>query len=830
MRIVSKIVSVMLLGSVFLASCGGVTPIAPVITPSNTLSPTIKPVIPTSTPSAIAISTPTEALPLRADDYQLRPWVADDVYYSKLVEEFGKGFYIGIGSGRQRYDLAFKAETLLRDPSSNLRDVGWQIVVDYPKGIPLPGMRSGEDLLAFLIEDLLNTQNVKPDELLAIIKKKTQVAWWGECDFRAEIVESPSKQGDYLIVKNLFGDNQNGSIFYVGGCQGTAVYAFRKVGNLFLVEKVRDWQALEIPAAGFKLLLDTVGDVNNNGKPEIVIDELFGGSGSPPGRGEKIEFYEWDASKNAFVSDSIKMNEDVCYMYQPCENGWMVEKADPQGFRPIVVNEQYATMYDYSIDATPTCDNYIIKHTYLWKNSKFVEQKYSIIPPTDKRVECQLSWALQALKRNADENTIAAALISKALTDWPDVMNDVWGPASKDYFALRLGLTYDMSGQEEIAMTLIQNVAEHPSGTDYQFASQLAATYLDVRSKQGKVQACREIGLLQAESEDKISGLYAIYVPLDDLKKVWGYGAPIWLYRVDAVCDGKLALKLLIEQAPVSKYKNVDELLTKMGLKPLSVQSIYESNSLTVWLASLPLQFNQFSKDGFAVEKVDYQQLWLLARSSQGFTPDYLDVISQDFGTILSADYLQIKKNDLIIMIQTNDENFQSVFISHIEPDGGIQTLLSDIYVDGFVDHAAEEIAIVSESFYSDQPDVTYYRWDSELQKLDERKINFDFVKAQDEADRLVFQERDFSRAILYINEFLIQAPPEPKVEYSCVYGKCDYYPEWYRPYMRYLLALAYEVSGQLDHARDTYFALWQDYPANIFGLAAEHRLVLVKP
>ena len=819
MRIVSKIVSVMLLGSVLLTSCGGVTPIAPAITPSTVPSPTVKPVIPTSTPSAIAISTPTEALPLRADDYQLRPWVADDVYYSKLIEEFGKGFYIGIESGRQRYDLAFKAETLLRDPSSNWRDVGWQIVSDYPKGFPMPGMRPGEDLLAFLIEDLLNTQNVKPEELLAIIKNKTQVAWWGECGFRAEIVESPSKQGDYLIVKNLFGDNQNGSIFYVGGCQGIAVYALRKVDNLFLVEKVRDWQALEIMAAGFELLLDTVGDVNNNGIPEIVINELFGASGSPPGRGEKIEFYEWDAPKDAFVSDSIRMKEDVCYMYQPCENGWMVEKADPQGFRPIVVNEQYATMYDYSIDGTPTCDNYIIKHTYLWKNAKFVEQKHSVIPPTDKSVECQLSWALQALKRDTDENTIATELISKALIDWPEAMNDIWGPASKDYFALRLGLTYDMTGQEETALVLIQNVVEHPSTTDYQFASQLASTYLDVRSKRGKVRACQEISLLQSESEDKISGLYAIYVPLDELKKVWGYGAPIWLYRVDAVCDGKLALKLLIEQAPVSKYKNVDELLTEMRLKPLNIQVIYESNSLTTSLVSLPLQFNRLSRDGSTFEQVDYQQLWLLARSPQRFSADYLDVISQNPSTVLSVDYLQIKQNDLIIMVQANVDNFQSVFISHVEPDGGMQTLLSDIYVDGFVNHAAKEIAIVSESFYNDQPDITYYKWNSELQKFDERKINFDFVKAQDEADRLMFQGRDFSQTILYINEFLIQAPPEPKIESSCTYGRCDYYPEWYRPYMRYFLALAYEMSGQSDRARDIYFALWQDYPANILVL-----------
>jgi len=514
-----------------------------------------------------------------ADDYQLQPWVADDVYYSKLIEEFGKGFYIGIGSGRQRYDLAFKAETLLRSSSSNWRDIGWQIISDYPKGFPVPGMRYGEDLLAFLIEDLLNTQNIKPDELLAIIKKKIQVPWWWEYSYCAEIVESPSKQGDYLIVKNLFGDNQNGSIFYVGGCQGIAVYALRKVDNLFLVEKVRDWQALEIPAAGFKLLLDTVGDVNANGVPEIVIDELFGGSGSPPGRAETIEFYEWDTSKEAFASDSIRMKENICFMYQPCENGWRVEKVNSQGFRPVIINEQYATMYD-SIEGESTCDNYIIEHTYLWKNAKFVGQKHSVIPPTDKQVECQLSWAIQGLNRNMDENTIATSLISKALIEWPDTMNDIWGPASKDYFAFRLGLSYDLMGQEEAGLALVRSVTEQPSNPKFTFVSQLAYTYLDERSKHGKVKACEEINLLQRESVDKISNsLYSPYRPVEKLREAWGYGAPIWLYSVDNVCDGKLALELLIRQTQVSEFESLDEWLSRVGLKPLSVQTIFESGA-----------------------------------------------------------------------------------------------------------------------------------------------------------------------------------------------------------------------------------------------------------
>jgi len=217
-----------------------------------------------------------------------------------------------------------------------------------------------------------------------------------------------------------------------------------------------------------------------------------------------------------------------------------------------------------------------------------------------------------------------------------------------------------------------------------------------------------------------------------------------------------------------------------------------------------------------------------LAKSSHGFTAEYLGDI--DSGVAFSVDHLQINENDLIVMVQDGNDNFRSVFISRVASDDGVKTLLYDFYVDGFIDHTTNEIAIVAGSYYGGQPDITYYKWNPESKKFDERRINFDFVMAQDEAEKLIFQDHDFPQAILYINKFLVQAPPEPKVESSCVYGRCDYYPEWYRPYIHYLLAMAYEMSGHVDQARDTYFALWHDYPANIFGLAAEHRLVIAKP
>jgi hypothetical protein len=809
-----KIISVVV--SVILASCGPVTPI-PFSVATSTQS------LPIYTQSVTATPTSIVTLQPRASDYQLQTWIADDVCYSNLVDEFNKHFYtVGVNNDHERYELVYQAEKLLRDPSNDWRDIAWDIVADHPKGIPLPGMRPGEDLFAFLIEDLLNGQNVELDELIPIIEQKISIPW--KCS-RAEIVESLSKQGDFLVLENLFGDNQDGLVFYAGGCQGVVVYALRRVDNQYRVEKLRDWQALEIPAAGFVLQLDTVGDVNNNRTVEVSIDVLFGASGMPPGRGESIEFYEWDPSKESFVVDSVKISENVCYIYEPCENGWRIEQKNTQGLHPIVVNELYATMYE-KIEGRPVCDNLIIEHTYLWKNAKFIEQQEILVPATDKRIECQLSWALQVLNRSTDQYDVAIKTISEALSNWPIAMNHMWGPASRDYFALRLGLSYDFIGEEDAALKLIQNVAEQPTNPEFDFLSQLASTYLDVRSKQGRLQACQEINLLQAESEHEISPPYSIYVPVEKLRELWGFGAPIWMHRVDDVCNGKLALELLAKQAQVSKFNGIDTWFDTIGLKPIAILPINESNlPIDVWLVSLPTQPSPFSQDGTALDEYDYREIWLFVKSPWGFAVSYLDDISNNIDATLLVDYFQADRGNLFVLFQANDDDFQRVFLLRIDSKGKIQSLFNSFFAEGFVNRAASEITIIEKVYYGEQPNIIVYKWDSELQNLDARKTNFDFVKAQDEAERLIFQEHDFLRAVLYINEFLIQAPPEPKIVRSCSLGDCTHYPDWYRQYMRYLLAFAYEMLGQMPQARDAYFALWQDYPTSILGLYSEHRL-----
>lgn len=825
MKPAKKIYVVLCLIALIAVACGPVTPVPTPVRTSTPALATRKPTLAIPTKTITATSTPTSTSPPQAEDYELQAWSASDGYYVGLAGKFSQEYYLGFNEEYQTYHLAFQAEKLLRDPSMDWHDTAWKIMARNPKGIPLPGMRPGQDLLAFLMEDILNNEKVKPEELPVIVKSRIRTTW--EC-YSAQIVETSAKRGNYLIVNNLFGDQQDGWIFYTGNCEGTAVYALHKVKDQYQVEKMRDWQALEIPFAGYRLELDRAGDVNKNGIPEVIINVWYGASGTPPYSGQKWEFYEWDSSAGVFLSDSTEMFEDVCFSFETCDDGWRIETMSVQGVNPVIVKELHVIVYD-ELGEFSVCESLVLEHTYLWKSGKFSDQKQTLLPPTDTRIECRVSWAYQVLNRNIEGIDAAIQIISAALNDWPDSMNEMWGPASKDFFTLKLGLVYDMAGQEEQALTFIQDVAEHPANTEFDFIPGLAAAYLDVRSRQGKVQACREISLVQSESEYENSLYSPIYVPTEKIREIWGIGARLWPYgTIDDFCDGEDALQLLVRRTDAPEDLDVETWLKYAGVQALRVEQIHGTNAVTAWLVTVPTQSLEWGENAEVLERYDHQQTWLLARTSNGLDAIYVDDIDHD--SDMSFDYLELNHSGLLVTVKTHGEDVPRFYIYHVPSNGEITEQLSDYYVDGFVNHKTNEITTIAESAGAEQPEMTVYAWNVVLGKFEKRIINFDFSKAQDEAEKLLFQERDYIQAILHIQRFLIQAPPEPKEFFYCQSNDCKYYPDWYRPYMRYLLALAYEMSVQPEPAREIYFALWKDYPDNIFGLAAEHRLVAVKP
>lgn len=811
MKQISKITYSFLLLTMLLVSCGPVTRVPSVVPTGTTNLP-----IPTSVPPTLVGIPPTETgTPKpRAEDYQLLPWSANDPYHESLIQTSSQDYYIGFNQTRNAYDRVMYAQQLLRDSASDWRDVAWKMVQNYPTGVKLPGMRENQDLLAFLMEDLLNNEKITPEDLHTLVEARLP-SYYG-C-YSTNIADVPSRQGSYLIVNNLFGDGQDARLFFTGNCMGTAIYALHTVNGQYHVDKVRDWQALEITFAGYGLTLNASEDVNKNGIPEVIVEVSHWASGGFPFYGKNIEFYEWDLGEQKFWSDDTEVFEEVvCFDYSPCDDQWKITDEDISGIHPLVVRELHVTMTDEFGEAS-TCDPLVIEHKYLWEHGKFRDYEQRLLPPTDERIECRISWALPVL--NLELNTSQAIdIISESLDGWPASMNKIWGPASQDYFALRLGLYYDIHEREDEAVSLLKTVAEHPYNSDFQFVPELASAYLETRATQGKAKACVELRLLQQQAEFDMESF--VYVPVEAIREKWGIGPAVWREEIDEICDEKNVVELLAQQAQIV---SIVQWLGEFHLQSSVLQTIHDKPSLHVWMVSLPTQFLSWNEDGTALERFEDQQIWLLVATPAGSLAAYVDDASK--GAQLSVGTLNLDQSGLLITIEPDDAYVQRFSIFHVAPNGAVQSELSDFYVDGFVDHEKNEIVTLTEVDGSGQPEVAVYRWNSAAQSLDRRIINFDFQEAQDTAEMLLFQERDYEKTILYINEFLMQAPPEEQVPMYCDSGNCNYYPEWYRPYLRYLLAMAHELLGDVYEARSAYFALWQDFPEHPFGLVAQHRL-----
>jgi len=823
MRAISKIFSIVLISSIFLISCGAVTPV--VTTAIPTYSPNVEIIKPTITPevTANASVTPIATVKPYANDYQLQPWIVNDPYYSTLIKEHDVGYIWDINSGQFRYDSIFKSIDLLKDPNLDWHDVAWQIVAEYPRGIPLSNMRTGQDLLAFLIEDALNNQGATPEDLFSSLEERirSHTGCIG-MDFDSASVASPSD--GYLKIPNLFGDGKTALMFYANhSCESGAVYVLRDLDGVYLVTKIKDWQALSIPFAGYYLKIFNVGDTNGNHIPEVIIETYFGASGDPQHWSQKLDWYEWNQTKSNFKTDDIRVFSQGCDE-GPCGGEWKFGTANVQGLRPLITDEFYFTEYDLYKSPDDACPVLDFQSVYLWNGSKYIRQSKKILQSTSTLPECQILWAYRALELENGRNDEAIKILAHAIEEWPLAMNVIFGPASRDYFALKLGVWYEERGESSQAIHTLQDLAEAPSNSSYDFASRLAASYLTARVNGGIIQACNEMEYLKIQSLNEIAPPPVMYISRDKTISEWGFGYTGWTHQVDSFCNQTGMMTSLASSVPFNNDMNT--WLVGVGVTPKNIQQLDLGLPVNVWMVETT--YKSFSAQYFAptdkivMEDVVRSKWWLFIKSFNGLIVTYLfDGNEEASNSIPSAQVLDLSQKEKSVLLKFNEY----IVPFYIDSIGRLVKMPEDYFYDAYVTDG--QIIAFEPDYFSDTTSVQAYTWNPKEQNFERRSLNYDFDKAQRQVEESVFRRRDYSSAIAQINIFLVQAPSEPVIEYSCSSSGCDDYPEWYRPYMRYLLALSYELSGQVDQARDTYYYLWKDYPANVFGLAAEHRLVL---
>jgi hypothetical protein len=810
--------------TMILVSCSSASPAATSrLTTSPSLTPTKNPWLtpPGVTPAATVTPTPQP----RGEDFKLLPWDKNDPYYEGVLDSDSSNPW-----GSKQFGLGLTAERWLRGTQDERNAIAWQMASLSPKGIALPGMRPGEDLLAFMIEDTLNGghgTNDAPLDLFRLLHERINSL--EHCLYQDFGGKDAASAGDeFLVVPNLFGDGRAAWVFFANqSCLDGAIYVLRQVGESYQVEKIRGWDRLTYGPSSYSWSLYSVGDTNGNARSEIVVETTYGASGDPQYWSQTLTLYEWDPIESAFVSQDIKVFGYGCDQ-GPCYGEWEFGPANAHGVRPLITRELFFTQYDMYLAPSETCPDLVADSKYLWGGARLVKQGRTVLPADSAKAECEILWAYKALELEKGENNLAMGILDRALLNWPEKMNSIWGPASQDYFRLRSGIWHDLRGEEPLATEILNVLTDRPSNANYHFASQLARKYLEIRSKKGIFPACQELEFTKDKSVFNLKGSSFHYLPLDKLTNEWGFSANEWSRGVDTFCDPFQALDLLARSVPFPPGEDIASWLLAAGIDAKTVRKLeLPSSNASAWLIETThkTMFLRLQDDHYGPSEEIVSDWWLLVSSPPNTSAGYLWWSSgNNSDQVPAVDHFQLGKHDQGILIKSEDE----VSAFRIDAAGRLSNLLDEFLVDAYVDD--NEIILIDTAYILQTAGVYAFHWDAAGQVLVKRRLNYDFEQAQAGIQNAMFHDEDYSRAIVLINEFLVQAPLEPARVSSCSLGICQYEPAFYDPYFRYLLAVAYELDGQPERARDTFFALSRDYSDNVFGIAASHRLAPVAP
>jgi hypothetical protein len=804
----------------WMAACGPVTAV-PTIAPSAITTLTPKPkdmIIPTATvkPSTTPIpsATPTSSLPtlfaLEGPEkdllaYRLRTWTeADSV---QVVNELGN---LAQKSDEQipyntlpNYTVAFELERLLKFPGSPAKmDALWDILLSQPATAAVPGHVFQQDLMAFYLQDVL-ANGTSLTELVDTLEGDEKHPFIVTDNLSIKNITAKGIDGIILVVKFTPLINYDGL---------TAVYVIFPENNSFHIERIRDWQSSQAPAFGRDFQITDVGDTNGNERSEFVIDITAGSSGDPQTWREDIEHYEWSEADKKFVGNTFPVFFQDCegstWGEGPCEGKWEFSQKNTQ--RMLTTKSFWFTHKD--------CPDLTIQTDAIWNGEQYRTGKpYNLPPDAGLSAECRLSWADTAIRTREQgwKNDLAISILESSLENWPVQANKWWGPASRDYFKLRLGVWHELRGNDDITVKTLSQLADKPADAQYDFAASMSKLFLKRRQQINVTRACLDLQNAfwdgyQAISSDSQFGFR-------DTLPTWGFTKDGSRYFPGKICDVYEILPLDVKSAHVTSPASLSNWINKTNL------TIYQNESIDLNRDGLEDRLILMDTTGS-----NSPDVWAFLATADG----YIAIFVHDLWTENAA--LRAK----ISPIQAGDNNFAYLVV--LDKDFAFFRITKDFKAEilakgtGVRSFETTEIAPVQVKInidnYPDGKKTLNYVWDSLSSNFVEQD---EFKNAQIKIEKLLYSEQDYNGTIDYINQFLQAEHQEPFQPYQCgtsIPGGCNYEPAWYSPYFRYLLGVTYEQLGQQQQAIQTYYELWRDYPKNVFGMVASLKLEPIAP
>lgn len=768
-------------------------PLQPSHTPTN-VPPSATPLLPTLQPPA------TPAGPL--DTYQLKQWTEQEALAAiaeargalsdlHIAETYGNN-----GPDQLAYNALVEKEALLRFPElPNWSEIAWDLTrIAYNPIVPIDTYDA--DLLPQLLETALNTGETQLSDLNEYLQS---YHFYLSASQPAYNLLGHQESATLLLITSFEwgGPFEKGILLLVTGSQPSEyrVVVVEKVGGIHPRYEV-------LPVA----------DYNSNGSAEIGLISLSYDSGIPAPCQANFSLWEWQENdtQGRFVNlvpdvEGFTTSSDK----SSCEDLWHFAADADQKAAALVERRQYITG-----DGCPTL---VRKITYTWDGSQYAWNTSEIEPlPDNTATVCAVQWA-----DKADEtNTQAITILETALADWPVAMDELWGPASADYFRLKLGMWYDLRQRPDLALQFIQAVRDNPVYAESDLVPDMTRAYLGARQTYGVFSAC--------DAANQILSTKLADIPWVDyghdltiMREMWGVADPKWwAYEPDPICDNRAAFRADIQQlTPTDDQQTIAAWLNGTGVPWTAVyQADVNNDGLHDWLVLANFSSHPSSWD-----------LWAFMQNDTGYTPVSITQFSTKVrptaityhGVSLSAEpgdvNIVVADNSLTVFKLVPQEDGWQVHNLLVSYFWG-KTAVTDVHLN---ENGADISLIIDtddvETQYTWSPDnnvFTYASSNSPTQSEQIRRI-----------ERLIWQQANYPEAITQLQALLAE-----DIEESHYYpaDSTVIEPAHIEPYLRYLLGLCYELSGDADSAAATYWQLWQDFPTNLRTLIVRRKLQVI--
>jgi hypothetical protein len=749
------------------------------VTPTLTVTPTFTPV-PVISPQA------------EADAYRLKPW--DRSTALQMVEQAGQvPIRVEYADLRQFYQVSLLYETML----------------DFPDLRADPDFTRQMAQLKRAYSDtygLLHDHSVEPFRQMlenAINDGTTQLSnlsVWAEtqginvAELSADSIHLFDQRNSAKVIEGSNGYFRDFFIIRTDAKRHNSVYALYP-----------EWEQV---GAGQDDKDFQITDLNANGRDEIAITHRTGSAGMIPYCEESFNLYEWDGSTfRDLMADPL--DELMGLNFGDCLD--ITFPPDPRGGQKI----QAGTSRNTLCPETP----YLNLITFHWDWKVFRQESTRTSPPpiTNHPSRCTIDWAITA----GYTNDAAVSLLAAALVDWPVEAEEEWGPAARDFLKIKLAVWNINRGRVEQALDLLRQVRNHPAAPTFTFPAQVAATFLDSYTAKGLYNAIVDVRTLYQAEIDKLSLCEISRCNSEKVRQTWGFAEQAW--AIDYVgpspdeFDSIDTLSLTFNQVQPA---SLDALYAWLDLNDLhpdwSVQANLDGQGQQDWLVDIVQQSGDhtyhklyaFLRQGGQARQI-YLNLFLFDDSSpkivrwQSFRPD---------PNAPPVNVFQVGSQIYVFHFSQSNGKYQA----KIDLDSSKISRVRDL----------ERVYVQDWKIKDNQLVVTYngtegiYTWDAVQGKLVPNGYAPDLQEENvRKAEQALFIDQDPIQAQKILNGLLATRI------YENYYREAHVDSPILRPYIMYLLGLAYERSGDQANTVRTYWQLWHDYPACPYSLAAQSRL-----